>query len=408
MSQAERRLRMVFYAVLKLAVTLLQMLIPPHARRVAYMSQPDFSDNPYFMFRFLLQTRDSLEHVWVVRDMTIASRIREEFDACCEASFGHQKNSLVIVRRASLEGIWTVLMSRVCFHTHGTLGFQKAAPHRVVMCLWHGMPIKCIGRLNTVTPNPFPTFGTHHQASSHFFKYIIAQAFGAPAERVIVSGAPRCDVLKGHMTPRFDRQDICQKLGLNAEKRIILWMPTYRTERLVEGQAFRSFLDDMPERSGTNFAQKCVHQGCELLVKLHPYDGLNQMNLADEFAPGHLLTAADFERSGIPLYELVAISDALITDVSSILIDYLLTGRPIGVLGFDERTYTRDTVFPPDQLLSCDAVTRLNSTQAIDAFLERVVSASPSSECRPGDCAGIFNEDHDIYSCAQIAQICGV
>lgn len=66
-----------------------------------------------------------------------------------------------------------------------------------------------------------------------------------------------------------------------------------------------------------------------MIIKPHPGQDLNYFSA---FKNEHILvlTNSDFEDKNIELYEFLSITDSLITDYSSVYIDYLLTEKPIG------------------------------------------------------------------------------
>ena len=103
----------------------------------------------------------------------------------------------------------------------------------------------------------------------------------------------------------------------------------------------------------------------------------------------------------------MAASDALITDISSVFIDYLHTGNPIGIIGYDGARYTRDTLFDHGLLLRCGAASALTTPDEVRAFMAGLAARSgePSGTT---DLSVVFNEDHDIASAAFIAEAVGL
>lgn len=380
--------------VLRVLDRTLQLLIPAAARRVCYRSHPDYTDNAYYVYRHALRTRHDLEHVWLVRDRGLADRIRREFEALTHAA-GTRGHRLRIVNRRSVAGYWLYLRSRSVFHTHGTYPFSKFAPRRAIVCLWHGMPIKRVGRLNRDTPNPFPTFGTVHVATSRFFRDIVASAFAVPPERVRVTGLPRCDALRADADRSAAQAEVRHALGLSADRRLVLWLPTYRSDRqrgLVRFAGRRSFLDDLPTGMLESLDRACAAHGCCIVVKLHPFDVLNDAPMPTQFSNLRWLRSEDWLQSGIQLYDLVAASDGLLSDVSSILVDYLVTGRLIGIVGFDPSTYTRGLTVPADYLTRSHRFTLLRGPTDVDALFARIAAGAPV-ETSADDVASMFNDD---------------
>ena len=376
--------------------------MPVKANRVFYASMPDYADSAHAVYRHLLETRRDLEHVWLVRDRALTERIRAEF-AGHEAQ-GHR----VVVKTWSPRSYLSFLRARWIFHTHGVFGFSEPSRGRTAVCLWHGMPVKAIRRLHDGDFEMFPVFGTVHVATSSFFRYIIAGVFGVHPSSVLVSGLPRVDVLKGHAPPRHDRAAIARRLGLDPDRPWVLWMPTHRSEpNPSRPDASRSFLEAVEPSLLEAMDAAAAETGAQIVVKLHPFDLLNDGHV-DVIQPSiRLLTAPDWESTGIQLYDLVAASDALITDISSVFIDYLHTGNPIGIMGYDGARYTRDTLFDHGLLLRCGVARALTTPDEVRAFMAGVAAGSgePSGTT---DLSVVFNEDHDIASAAFIAEAVGL
>jgi CDP-glycerol glycerophosphotransferase (TagB/SpsB family) len=364
----------------------LQLFVRVDPRRVCYTSHPDYSDNAYHLFRYALFSRNNLEHVWTLRDKDAHEpRIRKDFAEITVAA-GTTGNRLRIVKRKSLPGYWYYLTSRNVFHTHGMYIFPRYSIKRNIVSLWHGMPIKRIGAINPSSPQFYPTFGTLHIATSHFFKYIMATVFQAQPEQVLVCATPRIDVLQHPRLRTLDNREIRARMNLPTEKKLVLWLPTFRTEPSKVPTAklatVRSFLDDISPDILKVLDQSASQQNAVVVIKLHSYDRLNDLETELPYPNFRLIKSTPWQSLQVPLYDLVAASDALLTDVSSILSDYLATGRPIGMIGMNPDSYARGISFPLSYLLNSGCFDQLNDAASIARFMASVGLATAT---RQGD-----------------------
>lgn len=397
----------IVYKFLRLADRALQFVVPARSDYICYLSKPDYNDNAFYLYKYAVQNRRNLKHIWLVRDSDLRERLNMDFN---EWNPGSSGNKLEIVNKLSIKGYYLFLRSRYIFHTHGAYAFSNWSLRRHVVNLWHGMPIKCVGALNTVTPIPNLTFGTTHIATSSFFKYVIACAFDVPPSRVLVSGLPRCSVLMEKEARVSASEKIREKLGFNKDQKVILWMPTYRTEvarKDIRRKRIRTFIDDTPDELMAEVSRCASVADVEVVIKLHPADSLNYMSRSISYRNIRLLKMDDWQKIDIPLYEFISGSDALISDVSSVLIDYLLTKRPVAVLGFDESTYTRDLVFSGSYFLESNRILRLATTSDIRRFFERVSSNAINEVCL-SDVSAVFHDEVDGNSSEIILNAVGL
>ena len=373
----------------------LQVLVPSSPRRVCYFSVPDYTDNAYWVYRHALRTRSDLEHVWLVKDPSVGDRVREELEGI-RRQHGVRGHRVSVVRKNGPGGYWAYLRSRVSFHTHGLYAFSRWTFRREVVCLWHGVGIKAIDRLNRSNPAPKRPFGTRHVATSHFYRYVIAAATGVDPAAVWVAGNPRCDPLvfeEARATPDDRVRDL---LGLPPDRRLILWLPTFRVlvdpwspggamGGQADGRSQRSFLDNLPPWAMSVLEQACEDHDCTVLVKLHPLDALN--HTPEQVAGRHvrLLPAAALSRHGVQLYDLLATADGLMTDLSSVVVDWLVTGRPVGLIAVSPEDHEHDLLFPPEVLLTSAPFRALDEAADIDRF----VGSVRAGERSPGPVSGI-------------------
>lgn len=206
----------------------------------------------------------------------------------------------------------------------------------------------------------------------------MACSFDVSPDSVLVCGLPRCDALTHEQSRGTPAHVIRDRLKIAQDQRLVLWMPTYRTEgiRAAGKGPIRSFLDDLECGTIASLSARAREHGCVIVLKLHPRDPLNFREPEVEFDNVHLLKAREWQQYEIQLYDLISASDGLMSDVSSVLIDYLVTDRPIGVVGFDPTAYTRDLTFPIDALLASRRIQHLDGDDSIRRFFATVRNGS--------------------------------
>ena len=381
----------------------LPRLVRPAPRRVCFASVPDFGDSAFAQYRHLLETRTDLEFVWLLHDRTMRHRVEAHF----RRRAGDRGHTLRVVDWNRPTAYLAYLRASVVFHTHGAFNFSPSVGGRREVSLWHGMPLKVIGLLEEQGPWQHDVSGDLHLATSRMFQYVVAAAFGVGVDRVVVSGLPRTDVLKGLASPEHDKSAICAALDIDRRRELVVWLPTHRTDGPAGPS--RSFLDDVDPTLLASLLDACAAKDCQLVVKPHPLDALAD-GAIEGLARHPALTVVPLDRwksSEIELYDVLAAAGGLITDISSVLVDFLHTGRPMATFGFDEAAYERRTVVPLAPLSQCAALGDLTDRASVDRFVTRVARAE-RVELPDDDIARWLIEDTDIGSSEVVARAAGL
>jgi hypothetical protein len=305
--------------------TLLRLLSPvfPQTRSVVISVFPQSEGNGVEVARALLRRYDG-QVVWL-REGDLPAEVRALAD-----------QGMQVVDKARLQGLLAYLRAEAVFFTHGLYGSPKPSPRKPVVNLWHGdgpkgiRPGRDVGGLIS---------STYLVGSTRLFSGFQADAFGVPPERVLVTGNPRTDQLWRPV----DRAAL-ERLGITGE--FVVWMPTFRRTRPIGAVRTRS----RDEEAGEDLTQLrellegLERRGLQLVIKPHPMD-------ADRRRwPGAVtVTEEDLVGAGVSLYGLLGHSCGLVTDYSSVWVDYLLLDRPLAFLVSDRASYDRQ-LLPPDVL----------------------------------------------------------
>ena len=389
-------------AALAILLSAFLRVVSPRRGRVFFASIPDFADNAFSMYRHLITSCDGIEIVWAVRDPAVADSIAAHFSRTNTGP----SNRLRVRRWNDPRTYLAYIRSEIVFHTHGVYSFSPQTPRRTIVSLWHGMPIKAIGAIDEPGDWHGGVHGDVHIATSQMFRCVVAAAFEVSPRAVLTTGLPRCDVLKGHVRPDHDRGEVLRALALPLDQRLLLWMPTHRVDSGAGPES--SFLDDVDEPTVRRLLDEGVDRGCRLLVKLHPYEKGGEAIppwLRDHPAVS-IVSSTNWRDTGVQLYDLLAAADGLLTDISSVLIDYLYTGRPIGLIGFDEGAYGRELVIPLSVLAECDAVSTLDDADGVRAFVSSVAEGRAVRSL--SGVASMLGADGDSRSCESIARHVGL
>jgi CDP-glycerol glycerophosphotransferase (TagB/SpsB family) len=226
-------------------------------------------------------------------------------------------------RLYSLRGIWAYLRAGCVFYTHGALFNYSPPKRKLVVNLWHGMPIKKIWRGVPGSELPLSTFLI---STSRFFSKVLMRASGFGPERLLATGLPRNDFLT---SVRPESVDIAARLRGQAD-RLIFFLPTYRNSargfKTQDGTETHTILG-LSASDAEQLHSWLKLNRCKLIVKPHPMSINAGKKFADDSQWQMIDEDALFEE-GLGLYELLAQADLLVTDVSSVYVDFLITERP--------------------------------------------------------------------------------
>lgn len=312
--------------------------ILPKAEHAVVYGWPDYEDNALALEAALQDTR-------VKRVVLLVGDPRAE----PPVALGSRT---LRVRKDSLKGWLWFLTARYAFFTHRC--FMRSFPPNVVSVnVWHGMPIKRIGWLLDDDP---AVAARYTLATSPFWAEIVDAAM-RPWERVLTTGLPRNDRLFA------DRDVAWRALGLAGRPdldRLVTWLPTYRRSargyQSVDGRPTDTpfELDGVePEALNALLAELRMFA----VVKPHPMAGFTG---EERWSNLLVLDSGQLAAKRLSLHDLLAGSDALISDVSSVTVDFLLLDRPVIHAAADLAEYgaTRGyTVEDLDQVLAGPVVT---------------------------------------------------
>ena len=301
-----------------------------------------FSNGKY-LAQYIKRNHPAVKPVWVVRKHIQISKIREEgFEAYYHWSLKGVKYSL--------KAKYHFLNSYVFDINYWLSGGST------IINLWHGVPLKKLNFDITKGPsakvfNPkfIPTWlaqffilrlksPDYFLATSGTTQDLFSKSFKVKKEHCIIAGYPRNDIFFQNTFSSEDYMYDNVVEYIKQSSKSIIYMPTWRDSK-------NNFLAD----SGIDFQElnKVLNQkNFQFFLKLHPLTKIDTTLLC-EFSNIHILG------ENTDVYPYLKNIDVLITDYSSIYIDYLLTDNHIIFYPFDIKDYQnrdRDLYFNYDNV----------------------------------------------------------
>lgn len=226
----------------------------------------------------------------------------------------YYKNERVIhVRPDTFKYYYFLLKSKIWItNTSVKRGLYFKARDTIYINTWHGTALKKIGYdiANDIAFKSKEVYSdiSYFSVQSDYDKAIFKRAFGLNDEQLLLSGLPRNDALLNY--GKKDIEDIKRKLGIPEDKKVIIYAPTYR-DYTESKSAYIDVSQFMENLDKDYYFLYRAHHSMDLEIG---------ENLFDNF----------IDVSSYPLlYELLLVSDVLISDYSSISIDYSILKRPI-------------------------------------------------------------------------------
>jgi len=281
-----------------------------------------YSDNPKAFFEYINKHHDKkTKAVWITKDKDIIKTI--------------QDNNYLVYHESSVLGIWYQFRASkaiVCQSLHDDLFSPAVGLKTQVIQLWHGIPLKKImydafpenkekknlfGRI----ADDLSPYNEHRNdivvSTSELTKKLLGQAFRVKPEQVLTCGFPRNDVF-------FEEVSTATSPHLKC-----IYMPTFRGGAASECDLF--------ERYGFNFDKiesQLKEHNIELTLRMHPVNK-PPAKIVEQIKNSSVIKLD----AGGDIYETLNQYDCLITDYSSVYIDFLLSNKPIIFAPFDLDEY---------------------------------------------------------------------
>lgn len=279
------------------------------------------SDNPKYLLQYINNHQShNTRAVWIYKNNNVKiEALRLKIEAY------HYK---------SFKGILIQLRASMVFYTHTIhtdLNSNYISWNTKRIQMWHGIPLKKIGyddefsfsrfRKNKLYRLTINNVNTYVLSTGGNVSKIFQSAFDEPPEKMLNSGFPRNDVFF-----------IKSKKKIEDEYNV-LYMPTLRS-------GYDTTFNLLDERYNFNLAavdEFLREKDVKLTLRIHPANKPDeQMVKAIEISDNIYMSSSD------DIYNEIGEYDCLITDYSSVMFDFALSGKQIIFAAFDLTEYLLD------------------------------------------------------------------
>lgn len=373
-------------------IYLIDCIIPKSKTQFLFSSFPDVSDNSYAMFKYLVKKEENTKFIWLISEKLKITQVTQDLKE--NSDFKKiDLNNIKFIKKNSLRGLYAYFRSKYVFFTHGLYPRVKFSSNHILINLWHGMPLKTIGYLDDPDNKDIPK-SSFVIATSSFFQQYMAKAFGMKESSVLVAGQPRNDLL-------FEKNNCLFKFGIKKDEytKVFLWTPTYRQSTIgyvkIDGDV-QNGLPIVSEAYGELNAYLNI-LNAYMIVKLHPMDILNLKEFG-KFTNLVFITNSDLEKHSCQLNQILSEIDILLTDFSSIYIDFLLLNQPIAFVMDDFDSFDNSRGFisnSPKELMPGEFIVSKNE---LFSFLKNSVAGTDKFKRKREEINELFNEIKTNFS----------
>lgn len=318
-----------------------------------------YSDSPKYIYEYLLKNYgDQYKFIWIINDKSMKIP-------------GNPKK----VPRFSLGYFYYITRAKYWVtNVRQPVWFEKR-DSQYLLETWHGTPLKKLGFDMEENYSASPTYKRQIYSQSRFWDCLVsANPFSTEAfhtcflyekEKIIETGYPRNDILYAPNKEQI-AAELKKKLGIPADKKTILYAPTWRDDEYYDHGAYKFNLALDLKR-----LQKEIGDEYVVLLRTHYFiaDAIDVTGMEDFV----------FNVCKYPdIAELYLISDICMTDYSSVFFDFANLRRPILFFTYDLEKY-RDilhgfyidiqTEVPGPLLMTNDEV--INAIKNIDQIEEQ-------------------------------------
>lgn len=332
-------------AINKAAYYAYQKKYPVDDRLIVMESEGDLSDNAYALYDYMRANGYLKKYhvVWLVDNIEGAKKRKERFP-----------NTIFVQKRPiRLNKKWAEVLATCKWYIYDHCNLLAPLVKReeqMVVYLSHGWGYKAAkGGFTTndlthydmiTVTGPIPAKG-------------MSEYWQEPEEKAVITGYPRLDYFFHPDTSVLDK--INKKWHFDQYHKVIFWMPTFRqsnneslSEDYIKNQTGLPIFETRD--SLLEFSDFLKEKNLILVFKLHHLQAALPV-FQSHFDNILLVRDEELHDMGVQLYQFISMADVMISDYSSISIDFLLKDKPIVFTLDDYKEYDKSRgLFPKNAI----------------------------------------------------------
>lgn len=286
---------------------------------IVFGSDPDFADNPRGFWEYI-KTNKNYRTFWIIKN-------REMYE--------HLKNNGVECALENSE-LAKEMIARANYLISASFDFAyEKRPEQIHISAWHGFPLKVVGFFDSATASTnnydglkiITTQTDLVTATSRFSHLTVSGMFAMDPRKVKEIGYPRNDL----MLKSNAKEELKKIVDIDVDNsKLFFYLPTMRRGLKDEGEHFENNIFNYSDYDVDSIDEFLEKNNAYIIAKLHFAD--NDLYNGGEFKlPKRfiLLDTDIMNRKMSTIYHIIKAFDGLITDYSSIYVDYLLLDKPI-------------------------------------------------------------------------------
>lgn len=307
---------------------------------IVFHSSPDFSDNSRALYDYVVNNTD-YEPFWVASDRRIGEILAEQGVPC-----GYIEDEAVQEKIASAQ-----------FLVSASFEFARSKKlGQIHVSAWHGFGPKVVGFFDSASDSAsffelldiMTTQNDIIAVTSRSSQIIISGMFATDPRKALVTGFARNDYMfsengRAHLKALFG-DEIARD-----DAKLVFYLPTMRKGLKAEGAQFEDNVFNYPDYDAETIDAFLEERNAYVVAKLHFADsglvGIDEGSLPRRML---FLSNDDLIERQLTIYHLLNAFDALVTDYSSVYVDYMLLDRPIIFSCPDFDDYEADRGFIAD------------------------------------------------------------
>ena len=302
---------------------------------ITFCSFPDYAGNAKALYQYMKKRyKDNMNYTWIVYEEKTVELLKND--------------GIKAILIGTDEFKHYIPKTNVFFTTHSNLcGDKEAAKNAIYVELWHGIGPKPVGFLTKKLSeedkkwyNFLSQTIDYFICPSEFWRVIFSTMFSINPERIKPLGLPLLDEIK-YSDGKGNLSKILNK-DISKYKKILLYMPTFKKGcgRGLESNYNKENILNFNDYNDEELIKYLKKNNYLLIVKRHPSDECIYNEIENDYIVN--INNDMLNNHGLNVNNILNAGDVLITDYSSLGLEFSFINKPVIYISTDIQEYQQN------------------------------------------------------------------